>query len=716
MLALVLAAAVAANPAVPAARSFWKPVEGQALQPSQVEVPATLVGEGNHIAVYQEKSYRFSDLGAVDEQRQIAELVTAFDTIIYPREVGLFGPCPDLDGNGKVIVLLTSLTRHPGIFWRFDQMPEAQAVRYGFHSNHGEVLYQRFRLQGNRSEGNIVDVARTFHRLLHYARDPGETDWSSLVANYAPYLCDLTNARLLWGDSDPDGHPHFASDPLQEDGWSLLLLEYVREQLGDGALRRLVEQPGPGLAGLSAVATATGGRTAVDMMADMAMATWLDDPLLEKGRFSFTAVAPPRPQAGARVAASRPGAGYVTVGVGGMAFVVVDGTGERPLPFTLQGEPKVSWIGRAVHVKRSGPDTELPLTFDSSGLARLELPALANGDAVIVAAVPEPAPTAMFDRRQLMLQWGLGWVPRRGESSGESPFRVMLADALPDHGSAARNRLLRTLSRLTGQTAAAEEPVVTTRYAWAPESANVLEVLRQEAARRQLTARPLHFVQKGPEGIQQTWTDLLVDLPGTDPRRWPIVIAAHWDGARTDVADSYLRALNVDDDATGTAVAMEVAAALKSVQHRVPVLVAFLAGGYQGASGARALLESLNGHVAVWIDLEGVGVPAPPPHERTVMIEGGERVSRIRTIIGGVMDGVGLMPVTPGPSTSPHTGADLASSLGIASVVIRTRNSAATAGAMDTPVAVEATEVSPDLMVLLTKAITDAVAQLAGTT
>ncbi len=715
MLALVLSAAVVAAPAVPAARSFWKPVEGQALQPSQVEVTATLVGEGRHIAVYQQKDYRFSDLGPVDEQRQVDELITAFDTIIFPREVALFGPCPDLDGNDRVIVLLTPLERHRGLFWRFDQMPENEAVRKGFHSNAGEVLYQRFRLQGNRSEGNIVDVARTFHRLLHFARDPAETDWSSLVANYTPFLCDLTNARLLWGDVDPEGQPHFASEPLQDSGWSLLFLEYLREQLGDEALSRVVEQPGIGLAGVSAVATAAGNRTAVDMMADMAMATWLDDPLLEKGRFAFTAVAPPRPQAGARVAASRPGAGYVTVGVGGMAFVVVDGTGERPLPLTLQGEPKVAWIGRAVHLRRSGPDRELPLTFDSSGLARLELPELANGDAVIVAAVPEPGATAMFDRRQLMLQWGLGWVPRRGETSGDGPFHAMLAEFLPDEGTAARERLTRTLARLTGQPAGtAQPPVVTTRYAWAPEAANVLEVLRQEAALRQLPTRPLHFVQHGPKDIQQTWTNLLVDLPGTDSRRWPIVVAAHWDGARTDVADSYLRALNVDDDATGTAVAMEIAAALSRVPHRVPILVAFLAGGYQGAAGARSLLESLNGHVAVWVDLEGVGVPAPPPHERTVMIEGGDRLRRIQAVMGGAMDGVGLMSVNPGPSSSPHCGAELASSMGIASIVVRTRNSAATAGAMDTPVAVEASEVSPDLMLLITKAVTDAVIQLAG--
>src|SRR5512136_222119 len=364
-LALPLVAAAAFL--FPEVRSFWAVAQGPTLQPPQVQVRGRLVQEGVALVVYQEEGYRFSSLGERDEAAQIAAAVTTFDTIIYPQEVALFGPCPDLDSNGKVILLITRVSGSPGLFFPFDEMPEDEALRYGFHSNQGEILYHTFAEQGNRAAWNVRGLAETFHRLLHHQHDPAETAWSTLLSNYTPFMCGLASARLLWGDVDPEGRAHAPSDPWTERGWSLLFVQYLRDKLGPESLRELATRPEKGLAGLAKLLAERGDRrTPADLMGDFAMACWLDDPALAEGRFAFASVVPPRPLPAARATASRPTSGAVDVGVGGMAFIVVDGDGERPFPLTLQGDPSTAWVGRAVELRRVGPDQELPLEFSAA--------------------------------------------------------------------------------------------------------------------------------------------------------------------------------------------------------------------------------------------------------------------------------------------------------------------------------------------------------------
>jgi hypothetical protein len=716
VLTVAMAAVAATASLMPEARTFWKPFEDQGPQPGQIEITAHLAAEGTSIAVYREEGYSFSELGADDEKEQISSLVRTFDEVIYPRQVELFGPCPDRDGNGKVIVLLCDLNTGPGLFWWFDQLPETVAERMGFHSNEGEVLYQRFGEQGNRRGWNLQSVAATFHQLLHYARDPGETSWSRLLAAYVPYLCGLANARSLWGDDDPTGFLYRASDPFGDQGWSPLFIEYLRDQFGEAALRQLVDDPAHGFAGLQAVLAARGEtRSAFDSLADEAMACWLDDAELGQGRFAFGSVAPGRPLPAVHVPASRPGAGYVMVGAGGMAHVVVSGTGERPLPLTLQGDPRAGWIGRAVLLHSDGPDEELPVSFDALAVAHLAPPSLASGEALVVAAVPRPDGDALFDDRMLQLQWGLGWVPRPPTRPGEDVFEPLLRTALPDGGKAAEAQLSSTLAVLTGHPREkGEKPQISTRYAWAPESAAVVEAIESEADRRGLKTERQTFVQRGPAGLDQEWTNLLIRLPGSDERRWPVVVAAHWDGARPYLDDSYYRALNLDDNATGVAVALELGAALRRRRHRAPIIVALLAGGYEGATGARALLQQLQGHVAVWIELDGVGVPSAEEDGTVVRLEGGVRLNQVPFTVARALREVGLRAQRGDDIASPHSGASFAFAQGISSLVIRTRGAEATADQLGTPLAVEEAEVSLGLQVLLTKALATAIIDFAG--
>ncbi len=713
-IALVLAAAVETS--VPPLRTFWKLEDAPRPQPVQSLVSAELMRESEHLLVYRENGYRFSTLGEADEEAQITAAVTAFDGIIYPRLVALLGPCPDTDGNGKIILLLTRSTRDETTFVPFDQMSDGDALRYGLHSNQAEVLYLSFGRQGNRAAGNIAAVASAFAHLLQNARDPGEVVWDDLVGNYAAVLCGLAGPRSLWGDGGPLVASPSAADPWRADGWPLLLLEYLRERLGDGVLHDLVARPEPGLAGLAAALSARQPPAAfADLAADFAMACWLDDPGVSAGRFSFPELAPPRPPLAARFPASRPSSGQVNCGAGGIVHLLVQGDGERPLPLALRGDPQLRWVGRAVHLKQRGPDEELPLSFDESGLARLEPPLLPTGDGVLIAVMAQPAATADFDDRRVALLWGLGWVPRPWSDPVGASFRPVVEKAL---GAAAPARLARigaSLDRLGGLAPpAGGGEVLRTRYAWSPDAPVVVAALHAEAGERGLAARPLPFLRSAPPDIRQEWQDVLVELPGDDQRRWPVVIAAHWDAARGSIAESYQRALGLDDNASGVVVALEAGSLVGKTRHHASVVVALLAGGDHDAAGAAALLESLGGQVSAWIELDGVGRPASPARLLDVRIESGGERDAVAGALEKALRRAGLLPAIVKEVASPHTGVSLALARGIPAVAVRTREADTVAAANDSPAPVERVAISTELMALVAEAVGRAAAALAG--
>ena len=650
--ALVIAATAAAS--APQERTFWKLEEVPRPQPVQSRVVAELIREGTYLLVYRERGYRFSTLGEADESAQIAVATEAFDSVIFPRLVERYGPCPDVDGNGKVVLLLGRSTRDEIAFNPLDLQPDARAVAFGMHSNEAEVLFLSFSRQGNRAAGNLAALAAAFHRLLHASHDDQEVAWAELLGNHAAVLCDLAGRRSLWGDGGPLALSPSPSDPWSAGGWPLLLLEYLRGRLGDGVLRDLVRSPGPGLAGLDAALAARRPGAGFDgLAADFAMACWLDDAAVADGRFAFPDLAPPRPPLLARAAASRPTSSQLSCGAGGIAHLLIEGDGEQPLPMALRGDPRTRWLGRAVHLRQRGPDEELPLSFDDDGLARLDLPLLPSGDGVVIAVMPRPAAGPDFDRRRFALLWGLGWVPRAWGGPEPDPAAAVVASSSSPAVAESVARTRRTLDRLGGLAApAAGGAPLTSRYAWSPEAGAVVWALEQEAVARGLATRRHVFLRSAPPDLRQDWTSLLAELPGSDERRWPIVVAAHWDAVRGSLLESYRRALGLDENASGVAAVLEAARAAESSPRRSPVVVALLAGGCHGAVGAAALLEQLQGRVSAWIELDGVGRPARPPRSLEVRVEGGCERDPLVAALATALRHTGLAPVTARESAS----------------------------------------------------------------
>ncbi len=703
-IAATVLAALAAS--LPAERVFWVPQQGPAAAPAQVQVPTALVARGERLAVYQDT--RDEPLPAAE----LAELVQVFDGRIFPQQVAAFGPCPDRDGNGLVLLVVTGVLGERASFLPFDALADSAAAAYGLRSNEGEVLYAPLRHRGNQTVWNQHAVAAAFHELLHHAHDPGETLWRHLLGNYAGVMAGLSPPRILWGEADPEGLRARPEAPWSARGWPLLFLDYLEEHLGGEILPALVAHPQQGFAALDALLLARGeARRSSDLLADFAMACWLADPALAGGRFGFRKVTPPSPHPVTRFRGSRPISAQVPVGIGGMAFLALEGTDEPPLPLALQGEAGVRWVGRAVLKRRLGPDSELALSFDRQGAARVGAPALGPGDELRVAVVPVPEDPASLDERTVVLQVGVGWVPRPNLPDTDRRLGELVAAALPAGGQAARARLGSTLARLVGRSPTGTA-ALTTRYAWSPARGDVVTALLDEAARRGLEARVQPFLRTSPSGPVQEWQNVLVDVPGTDPRRWPVVVAAHWDAARLSWEESYLAALNLHDNASGVAVVLEVAAALARRPHRSPLVFALLAGGYDGGSGGAALIEALEGRIAAWVELDGVAVPSSAPRPLALAAEVSERPLQLAPLVADALHRFGLAPRTPNEPLPPHTAAPLAAQRGIPFVVMRSE-----VGVLDThtvPVVVEQRLASQDFMLLVAVATAEVVSRLAG--
>jgi hypothetical protein len=123
-------------------------------------------------------------------------------------------------------------------------------------------------------------------------------------------------------------------------------------------------------------------------------------------------------------------------------------------------------------------------------------------------------------------------------------------------------------------------------------------------------------------------------LPGEDPAlaKTIFVVAGHYDSMPSSSLDPVSDAPGADDDASGTAVAIESARLLAPGRHRASLLFAALAGEEQGLLGGTRLLAFLQEkgyEVSGFLDNDIVGADFAPggPH-------------RVRVFSGGGPDGI----------------------------------------------------------------------------
>lgn len=138
---------------------------------SDFEVVAYREAVGEHVVVYATADA----LGASDLETTVA----FFDSTIFPVETENLHPAPDLDGNGKVVLLgLDGEGNYGGYFSPINSLSKELAEQFGYQSNEMEMLYVSVPDLGNRYLPLEV-VAHEFSHLLYNEEHPfGEQDWS----------------------------------------------------------------------------------------------------------------------------------------------------------------------------------------------------------------------------------------------------------------------------------------------------------------------------------------------------------------------------------------------------------------------------------------------------------------------------------------------------------------------------------------------------------
>ena len=197
------------NPTAPALalpigteRTFFVP-DFRSMQ--QYTVSAVLRGIGNFCYIFVEEAEWNTRVTA----ETVASMVHAFDAAtpanptqgIYRTLTGFFGPPPDIDENGRIILLLLNIrdANHTdqytaGFFNPADQNRGVLRTpgfrRFPIRSNEADLLYIDTQPLNPNSEVAHNVIAHEFLHLIHWRHDPHEATWvDEGCAGYASFLC-----------------------------------------------------------------------------------------------------------------------------------------------------------------------------------------------------------------------------------------------------------------------------------------------------------------------------------------------------------------------------------------------------------------------------------------------------------------------------------------------------------------------------------------------
>ena len=265
-------------PAVPAApvlpigteRTFFAP-DFRSMQ--QYTVSAVLRGVGSFCYIFVEEA----EWNTRVTPETVASILRAFDAVtpansqrgIYPTLTEFFGLPPDIDKNGKVILLLLNIqdAHHGGQYTAgfFNPIDQSHGVlrKPGFRgfpirSNEADMLYiDTLPLDpGSTAAHNVI--AHELLHLIHWRHDPHEATWvDEGCAGYASFLCGYSVldhvaafektpsvSLIAWPERESDSLPHY--------GATFIFMLYLHEQYGGvDTLAAIVKNSGTSFTGVS---------------------------------------------------------------------------------------------------------------------------------------------------------------------------------------------------------------------------------------------------------------------------------------------------------------------------------------------------------------------------------------------------------------------------------------------------------------------------------
>ena len=278
-------------------RTFFAP-DFRSMQ--QYTVSAVLRGIGSFCYIFVEEA----EWNTRVTTGTVQAIIRAFETAtpanpqqgIYPTLTKFFGAPPDIDGNGKVILLLLNIqdargaNRYTAGFFNPADQHQGLLRNPGFRgfpirSNEADMLYIDTQPLNPNSERAHNVIAHEFQHLLNWHHDPREATWvDEGCAEYASFLCGYSLQEhvaafekmpsvslVTWPEGNADSLPHY--------GAAFLWMLYIHEQYGGvGTLIEIVQNRGTSLTGVSNALASRGiTQTIPDIFIEWKLANYLSN-------------------------------------------------------------------------------------------------------------------------------------------------------------------------------------------------------------------------------------------------------------------------------------------------------------------------------------------------------------------------------------------------------------------------------------------------------
>ncbi len=254
------------------------------------EINFTLKINGPHSLIY-------TDSTAVSDS-ELLEMNNSFETNIYPTITNYFGSPPDIDGNGKIILLVFDIDPVPtgfvaGFFYQLNQFLNSELNPQQRYSNEAEILHIDI-----LAADDVGTIAHEFQHLIHFGHDDDEDTWLDEGASvFSEYLIGDDPLSGTYGNyfrSDPDVSLTYwdgsgSTMVFANYGASYSFMFYLEEKYGGNPLiQNLVERSANGIQSVEAALLQQGYDVQfTEVFRNWTIANFLDDTSFAGGSYGF---------------------------------------------------------------------------------------------------------------------------------------------------------------------------------------------------------------------------------------------------------------------------------------------------------------------------------------------------------------------------------------------------------------------------------------------
>ena len=254
----------------------WSVGESDNITTSGGTITATVQRISTNSAIFVEN-------GKIVSSTTLNDIVSTWESTIFPTDTYYFGDPPDVDNNCQIEIVIYEIDGVGGTGGYFQ--PGISSIR--------ESLF--FDIDDMNSRNTIL--AHEFEHLLHNARDPFEYMWiDEGAADMAAYLCFGATETLSYHANEWAQNSSISvrwwNDRIADYGAGFLFLMYISDKLGGGqAIQRLVADTAVGGTSIENLAinpepgSTSIGTTMNDIFANFSAAVSLDSP---QGAFGFS--------------------------------------------------------------------------------------------------------------------------------------------------------------------------------------------------------------------------------------------------------------------------------------------------------------------------------------------------------------------------------------------------------------------------------------------